>query len=180
MFGYYVKMREEEIKEEFELCIRSFLDAKERSEQKSIDQFDELRILEGAFNRLFMSVEHLCNTIMLLEKGNFSRKHFGDFVKLKDLKEKYKADLSDMYQTTYNFRSYGDYRKFPEVKDKFNRKELKDKIIIIYKTIKNCAGIIGVNININEIIKKLNKEEKIKTEEEKTERKTKKKRRRCH
>lgn len=68
-----IKMKEKEIKEELELCIRSFLDVKERSKQESIDHFDELRILEGAFNRLFMSVEHLCNAIMLLEKGDFSK-----------------------------------------------------------------------------------------------------------
>ena len=70
-----------------------------------------------------MAVEHLCNAIILLEEGNFSKKHFGDFSKLKELKEKYKADLAGTYQETYHFRSYGDYRKFPEVKDMFNRKE---------------------------------------------------------
>ncbi|MBL7148130.1 MAG: hypothetical protein ISS82_04865 [Nanoarchaeota archaeon] len=150
-------MKEKEIKEELELCIRSFLDAKERSKQEGIDHFDELRILEGAFNRLFMSVEHLCNAIILMERGNFSKKHFGDFTKLRDLKEKYKSDLSDTYQTTYNFRSYGDYRKFPEVKDKFNREELKNKIAIVYTTIKNCLNIIVKDIDINEIIQKLDK-----------------------
>lgn len=34
-------MKEKEIKEELELCLRSFLDAEERSKQKGIDTFDE-------------------------------------------------------------------------------------------------------------------------------------------
>ena len=149
-------MKEKEIKEELELCIRSFLDAKERSEQKSIGEFDELRILEASFNRLFMSVEHLCNAIILLEEGNFSKKHFGDFSKLKELKEKYEADLAKEYQETYNFRSYGDYRKFPEVKDKFNRKELKNKIKEIKNIIQTSLKVINKKINITDISKNLN------------------------
>jgi len=148
-------MKEQEIKKELELCLRSFIEARERSKQNSIDNFDELRILETCFNRLFISVEHLCNAVILLETGNFSRKHFGDFTKLKNLKEKYKTDLSDNYQTTYNFRSYADYRKCPEIEDKFKREELKNQIEIVNKSLKNCLDIIGEHIDISEITQRL-------------------------
>lgn len=151
-------MKKEEIVQELELCVRSFLDAKERSEQESIGDFDELRILEASFNRLFMAVEHLCNSIILLEEGNFSKKHFGDFSKLKELKEKYKSDLAETYQEVYSFRSYGDYRKFPEVKDRFNREELKNKIKEIQNMIKVCLEIINKRINTADISKKLNED----------------------
>ena len=116
-------MKNKEIKEELSLSIRSFIEAKEQSQQESIDEFDELRILETAFNRLFIAIEHLCNAILLLEKGNFSKKHFGDITKLRELKEKYTIDLANTYQTTYTFRSYADYRKHPEIAENFNRSE---------------------------------------------------------
>lgn len=148
-------MKKEDIVEELNLCIRSFIEAKERLKQKSIDNFDELRILETSFNRLFLSIEHLCNAIMLLEKGNYSKKHFGDVSKLKELKEKYKSDLADIYQIAYSFRAYADYRKFPEIKDKFNRKELE---ILVAKTnlaIKSSLEEIEKVINIKEISEKL-------------------------
>jgi len=152
-------MKEKEIKEELELCIRSFLEAEERAEKESLDNFDELRILEAGFNRLFMSAEHLCNAIMLFEKGNFSKKHFGDFTKLKEFKEKYKPDLSEIYQETYSLRSYGDYRKFEEVKDKFNREELKSKISLVRKAIQNSLSVIATKIDIADLLQKLSKEE---------------------
>lgn len=107
-----------------------------------------------------MCMEHLCNAIILLEMGNFSKKHFGDFTKLKGLKEKYMSDLAETYQTTYNFRSYGDYRKFPEVKDKFNRGELKNKITVVNVVIRNSFGIIGRDVDIKEITQKLFKTKK--------------------
>lgn len=148
-------MKEKEIKEELELAIRCFIEAKERSLQNSIDDFDELRILEASFNRLFISVEHLCNAIILLEYGNFSKKHFGDIKKLEKLKEKYKQDLATLYQTTYSFRAYADYRKFPDFKDKFNREELRKQIATTNKTIKDCLDIISQKINLSNIIKKI-------------------------
>ena len=148
-------MRKEEIKIELELCIRSFIEAKERSSQKSIDELDELRILETSFNRLFIAVEHLSNAIMLLETGNFSKKHFGDINKLKDLKDKYKIDLGEIYQSTYSFRSYADYRKFPEVKDKFTREELKRQISDVEKEIKTCLNILKEHIEISELLSRL-------------------------
>ena len=80
-------MKEEEIKRELELGIRAFLEAGERSKAEAIDDFEEKRILESAFNRLFLSVEHLCNALVLFETGNFSPKHFGDLKKLQELKE---------------------------------------------------------------------------------------------
>lgn len=148
-------MRQEEIKEELELAIRGFIEAKERSLQNSLDDFDELRILEASFNRLFISVEHLCNAIILLEYGNFSKKHFGDINKLNLLKEKYANDLALLYQTTYSFRAYADYRKFPDFKEKFNRKELKKQIIIMDKAISSCLEVISKQLDIKEIKQRL-------------------------
>src|SRR3989344_2269233 len=150
-------MKEKEITEELWLCIRSFIEAKERSTKNSIDNFDELRILEASFNRLFISVEHLCNAIMLLEKGNFSKKHFGDVEKLKSLKEKYKSDLGEIYRKTYSFRSFADYRKFPEIKDTFTRIELKKQIEIVNKAINESLKIIGDNIDVKTIFQRLEK-----------------------
>ena len=150
-------MKEKEIIEKLELCIRSFIEAKERSMQNSIDNFDELRILEASFNRLFISVEHLCNAVILLEKGNFSKKHFGDQEKLKNLKEKYKSDLAEIYQKTYSFRSFADYRKFPEIKDIFTRIELKKQIEIVNKAINESLKIIGDNIDVKTIFQRLEK-----------------------
>lgn len=148
-------MREKEIREELELCIRSFLEANERSEKKSIDNFDELRILEASFNRLFISMEHLCNSIVLAETGNFSKKHFGDFTKLKSLKDKYNSDLAELYQTTYNFRSYADYRKFPELKERFNRKEVKTQIASVHKILKLFLDVLGKKMDIKELCQKI-------------------------
>ena len=149
-------MREKEIKEEFELCIRSFIDAKERSEQKGLDEFDELRILEASFNRLFISVEHLCNALMLFEKGNFSKKHFGDFTKFKELKEKYKSDLASLYQRNYHLRSYGDYRKFSEVKPNFNKNELKRQVAETEQAIRNSLAELAKSTDISEFSKRMN------------------------
>tara|TARA_Y100000310_G_C20521952_1_gene734117 strand:- start:504 stop:887 length:384 start_codon:yes stop_codon:yes gene_type:complete len=104
-------MKEDAIRVELELGVRAFLEAQERSKVDAIDDFEETRILESSFNRLFLAVEHLCNGLILLETGNFSEKHFGDFKKFKALKEKYNTDFQKMYEDTYTFRSYGDYRK---------------------------------------------------------------------
>lgn len=150
-------MREKEIRDELELCIRGFLEEKERSEKNGIDNFDELRILEASFNRLFLSVEHLCNCIILAETGNFSRKHFGDFSKLKSLKGKYNYDLAVLYQSTYNFRSYADYRKFPEIKERFNREELKTQITSTHKILKQFLDTIGEKMDVKELCQKLDK-----------------------
>lgn len=148
-------MREEEIREELELCARSFRSAREISEEKSIDNFDELKILEASFNRLFLCVEHLCNAVIMMETGNFSKKHFGDFAKLKSLEEKYKADFDGVYQTTYNFRSYGDYRKFPEIRERFNRSELKTQINAVRDIIKSCLILFSKHLDVKDIINKL-------------------------
>ncbi len=148
-------MREKEIRDELELCIRCFLEAKERSEKKSIDSFDELRILEASFNRLFLSVEHLCNSIVLAETGNFSKKHFGDFTKLKSLRDKYNSDLAGMYQAAYNFRSYADYRKFPELKERFNREELKTQIASAHKILRLFLDMLGKKIDVKDLCQKI-------------------------
>ncbi len=114
-------MKEKEIIDELSLGIRSFLEAKERSTKESIDEFDETRILEASFSRLFLSIEHLCNAIVLFETGNYSKKHFGDVIKMKQIQQKHGINLTGIYQEIYTFRAYGDYRKFPEIEEKFNK-----------------------------------------------------------
>ncbi len=150
-------MKKEKIIEEVELGVRCFLDAQERSLKKGIDNFDELRILEAAFNRLFLAVEHFCNAVILFETGNYSKKHFGDFEKLKKIKEKYDLDLTNTYQQTYSFRSYGDYRKFPEIEEKFDRKHLKEELVIVKETIKKCLDILKGRLNIKSLLKRIKK-----------------------
>ncbi len=78
---------------------------------------------------------------MLKEKGNYSKKQFGDFDKLKEFKEKYGIDLATSYQTTYSFRGYADYRKFPEIKGKFDKKHLNEQIAIIKELFCSCLEI---------------------------------------
>ncbi len=92
-------VKKKEVREELELCVRSVVEAVERSQQEGIDPFDELRILEAAFNRLFLAVEHMCNALVLLETGNYSRKHFGNIKKLKELAERYRVPIAELYQT---------------------------------------------------------------------------------
>ena len=150
-------MKEYEIKTELELCIRCYIDAKERSNQKSLDEFDNLRILEVSFNRLFLSVEHLCNAIILVEKGNFSKKHFGDYNKLKDLNEKYGPDLQEIYRATYSFRSYGDYRKFPEIEESFNQDNLIEHLNVVSDAISKCLNTISEKLDVSELTIKLKK-----------------------
>lgn len=148
-------MRGEEIKEELELGVRCFLDAQERSFKNGLDEFDEIRILEAAFNRLFLAVEHICNAIILFETGNYSKKHFGDFEKFKKIKEKYGLDLVNAYQQTYSFRAYGDYRKFPEIEEKFDREHLKKEIAIIKGIAEICLQIFKDKIKVDELIGRL-------------------------
>jgi len=147
-------MKEEEIKRELELGIRAFLEAEERSKAEAIDDFEEKRILESAFNRLFLSVEHLCNALVLFETGNFSPKHFGDLKKLQELKEKHKTDFQGVYEETYTFRSYGDYRKFPEMEKKFNRKNLQEESSKVKDVLEKILNIISQKIEIGYLIDK--------------------------
>ena len=147
-------MREEEIKRELELGIRAFLEVEERSKAEAIDDFEEKRILESAFNRLFLSVEHLCNALVLFETGNFSPKHFGDLKKLQELKEKHKTDFQGVYEETYTFRSYGDYRKFPEMEKKFNRKNLQEESSKVKDVLEKILNIISQQIEIGYLIDK--------------------------
>jgi len=148
-------MKEAEIKKELELGVRAFLEAEERSKVEAIDEFDEMRILEAAFNRLFLGVEHICNALILLETGNFSPKHFGDLKKLKHLKEKYKTDFEEVYEETYTFRSYGDYRKFPQVEDKFNRESLIKEITKVKVFLRDVLKIISQKIEVNYLKRKM-------------------------
>ena len=124
-----------------ELAIRCFIDSLLKSKETGIDEFDNTRILESAFNRLFLSVEHLTNAVILKEKGNYSKKHFGDYNKLKEFKERYNIDLAENYQTTYNFRAYADYRKFPEIKSKFDKKHLNEQINKVKEVFQSCLEI---------------------------------------
>ena len=148
-------MKLEEIRTEFELGIRCLLDARERSLKEGIDGFDELRILEAAFNRLFLAVEHFCNAVVIFETGNYSKKHFGDFERLKIIKEKYSIDFCGVYQETYSFRSFGDYRKFPELEEKFDREHLRKEIVIVNDVIRHCFEVLCGKIDISDIIDKM-------------------------
>ena len=134
----------DEIKTELELGVRSFLEAQKRSQAESIDDFEETQILEASFNRLFLSIEHTINGLVLLETGNFSPKHFGDLKTLKELKKKYTIDFFKVYEETYTFRSYGDYRKFPQTKEHFNRNTLKQEIIKVQEIIFNILKIRNI------------------------------------
>ena len=145
----------EEIKRELELGVRSFLEAQKRSQAQSIDEFEETQILEAAFNRLFLSVEHTINGLVLMETGNFSPKHFGDLKKLKELKNKYSIDFFRVYEETYTFRSYGDYRKFPQIKENFNRKTLNLEIIKVQKIILEVLMIISLKINLTYLTERI-------------------------
>ena len=111
------------------------------SKEQGIDEFDNTRIMESAFNRLFLAVEHLANAMILREKGNYSKKHFGDFKKLGEFKEKYGIDIAANYQATYTFRGYADYRKFPEIKEKFDRENLNQQINKVMDLINSCLGL---------------------------------------
>ena len=148
-------MREAEIKEELELGIRAFLEAEERSKAEAIDAFKETRVLESAFNRLFLAVEHFCNALVLFETGNYSPKHFGDSKKLKELKEKYKVDFQRVYEETYSFRSYGDYRKFPEVKNNFNRQSLLKEINNVRELLERIISVISKKTDIKYLVDQL-------------------------
>lgn len=148
-------MREEEIIEELKLGVRAFLEAQKESLKKGIDDFDELGSLECAFNRLFLAVEHFCNAVILFETGNYSKKHFGDFEKLKKIKEKHGLDLANTYQQTYSFRSYGDYRKFPEVEEKFDREHLKEELNEVKEILKKCLNILTERLNINFLLERI-------------------------
>jgi len=91
--------------------------------------------------------------MMLKEKGNYSKKHFGDFNKLKEFNKKYNIDLATNYQTTYNFRGYADYRKFPEIKDKFDKEHLNEQINNVKTLINDCLNLFKDEKNIQDLIK---------------------------
>ena len=146
-----------EIKEELEIAVRCFVDSFITSKKEGVDQFDKTRILESAFNRLFLAVEHLTNAMMLKETGNYSKKHFGDWSKLENLKEKYKIDLQSTYQETDSFRAYADYRKFPEVKEKFDKKHLEEEIQRVKQLIESCLSLIKKDLDINYLTEWLKK-----------------------
>jgi hypothetical protein len=148
-------MREAEIKEEFELGVRAFLEAEERSKAEAVDNFKEIRVLESAFNRLFLAVEHFCNALVLFETGNYSPKHFGDAKKLKELKEKYNVDFQRVYEDTYSFRSYGDYRKFPEIEEKFNRQSLLTEINNVKVLLEKVLDVISKKLDLQYLITQL-------------------------
>lgn len=148
-------MREKEIREELELGLRAFLEADERSKVEAVDAFKETRILESAFNRLFLAVEYFCNALVLSETGNYSPKHFGDSKKLKELKEKYRIDFQGVYENTYSFRSYADYRKFPEIEERFNRQSLIVEISSVKKLLEKVMEVISEKMEVKDLIGQL-------------------------
>ena len=89
---------------------------------------------------------------MLKEKGNFSKKHFGDFNKLKEFREKYNIDLATSYQTTYNFRGYADYRKFPEIEKKFDKKHLIEQINKVKELVESSMNLYKENAEFKKMI----------------------------
>lgn len=89
---------------------------------------------------------------MLKEKGNYSKKHFGDFNKLKEFNEKYNIDLAASYQTTYNFRGYADYRKFPEIKDNFDKKHLDEQITKVKALFYSCSELFKDDNELQKLI----------------------------
>lgn len=148
-------MREEEIREELALGIRCFIEAEEKSKRREIDSFEELRLLETSFNRLFLAVEHLCNALVIVETGNFSQKHFGDWKKLNDLGKSYQQDFAGIYQEAYALRSYGDYRKHLHVKDRFNHETLTLQIRLIHDLFLNCLDMLKERIDLRGLEKRL-------------------------
>lgn len=86
-------------------------------------------------------MEHLTNAMMLKEKGNYSKRHFGDFNKLNEFKDKYNIDLAASYQTTYSFRSYADYRKFPDIEPKFDKSHLNEQLGQVKILINSCFAL---------------------------------------
>lgn len=145
-------MKEKVIKDELGLGVRAFIEAINKSKEKSVDEFDELRILETAFNRLFMAVEHVSNALVLFETGNISTRHFGDIKKLEKIKEKYNLpDIPKIYDETYRFRVFGDYRKRVDVKPDFNKQSLENKIKEVKRFIENTLKILSKRIDIEDI-----------------------------
>ncbi len=143
-------MKSEEIKEEIGLGVRCFLESQEKSLKPSIDQFEELRILETAFNRLFLAVEHFCNALLLLEMGSFSHKHFSNIAKLKEMKEKYNLDIANIYHQTYTFRAYADYRKFPEIKENFDRAHLKVELEAVKTALESILNVLKNKLDLSQ------------------------------
>ncbi len=70
------------------------------------------------------------------------------------MKQKYKTDFQGVYEETYTFRAYGDYRKFPETDKKFDREHLKKAVVRVQDTMNKILGIINQKINISELMRK--------------------------
>lgn len=121
--------KEDELRQELERGARALVEAVEKSREKPVDDFDRLRILETAFNRLFMAVEHISNALVLAEHGSISKRHFGNVKQLDGIRKKYGLpDIPRLYEESYSLRSYADYRKHPEISGKFNQENLGRKI----------------------------------------------------
>ena len=145
-------MKEKEIKDELGMGVRAFVEALSKSKETPIDEFDKLRILETAFNRLFMAVEHVSNALVLFERGNVSSKHFGDIKKLEEMKEKYGLpDIPRIYDETYKFRVFADYRKRTDVKSNFNEQTLKDKIENVKTFIGSTLKFLSEHVDIEDV-----------------------------
>ncbi|MBI2146920.1 hypothetical protein HYU19_00405 [Candidatus Woesearchaeota archaeon] len=153
-------MKKKEIREELGLGVRCFLEARERSQQPALDEFDRLRMLEVSFNRLFLAVEHICNAVILLETGNYSKKHFGDFLRLKELKKKYAINLAELYETTYTFRSYADYRKHPEMEKEFTMAELHKNLDEVQSAFSALLTMFEANILVQDLYEKIQEKRK--------------------
>lgn len=121
--------KEDPVKQELECGVRAFAEAVAKSRETPIDDFDRLRILETAFNRLFMAVEHVSNSLVLSRYGNVRQKHFGSTMQLEEIRKAYGLpDIPRLYEESYSLRSYADYRKHPEAGIGFTHENLVKKI----------------------------------------------------
>lgn len=135
---------EEDPKQELERGVRAFAEAVAKSRETPIDDFDRLRILETAFNRLFMAVEHVSNALVLIKYGNVRKKHFGSTRQLEEIRKAYGfPDIPRLYAESYSLRSYADYRKHPEASGSFAHENLAKKIGEVRTFIESSLKILS-------------------------------------
>lgn len=83
-----------------------------------------------------MSVEHFSNALVIFEIGRTGGQHFGDIEILSGISAKYKLpEISKLYERTYAYRLFADYRKRPYIKSNFTIQKLNEEIIEIKKII---------------------------------------------
>lgn len=106
---------------EFELGLKALLSCRNELQRDAKNDIEKDVNLRTATNRLFITVEHFANTLVLLEYGSFSTKHMKDMEKYSSIEEKYSVgfNLKDLYIKSWDLRSFADYgtdRKTAEFK----------------------------------------------------------------